>query len=219
MEEMSNEQEGKDAAERAGNSSSASYAGAVKTSNQKLVVTRKVSEGDGTMEISDLREVQRAVTRRILNSSPDFLVQIERTFLLEGKVLLICKDEKTLDWAKSVVEAIAPSLADHQGYVARGPKDRPPEKTFGIWIPEEEGLSIIDVLALVDRCNAEVHRRDMEFKYKAKGSGGSIYVVAVREPSLTGLKNLEYAPYAGYRRVHFQTRNVTKKTPDPETPK
>ena len=55
---------------------------------------------------------------------------------------MICKDEKTLEWAKHVVEAIVPSLVAHQGYDAKGPKDLPPAKTFAIWLPEDEGLSI-----------------------------------------------------------------------------
>ena len=64
---------------------------------------------------------------------------------------MICKDEKTLEWAKQVVEAIVPSLVVHQGYNAKGPKDLPPAKTFGIWLPEDESLSISDTLTLVCR--------------------------------------------------------------------
>ena len=59
----------------------------------------------------------------ILCTDPCFLVHIERTFIFEGKVLMICKDEKTLEWSKHVVEAIVPSLIVHQGYDAKGPKD------------------------------------------------------------------------------------------------
>ena len=94
----------------AGTSTSASYAGAVKASNQKLTITRKESEGDGGMDNLDLREAQSAITKMILRTDTGFLVRIERTFIFEGKVLVICKDEKTLEWAKHVVEA---SGADH----------------------------------------------------------------------------------------------------------
>ena len=59
---------------------------------------------------------------------------ISNTFTFEDKMLIICKD-KTLEWAKHVVEAIQPSLVDHQGYDAKGPKDLPPAKIFGIWLP------------------------------------------------------------------------------------
>ena len=38
---------------------------------------------------------------------------------------MICKDEKTLEWAKHVVEAIVPFLIVHQGYDSKGPKDLP----------------------------------------------------------------------------------------------
>ena len=106
----------------AGTSTPTSYAGAVKASNQKLTITRKESEGDGDMDNMDLREVQSAVTKMILRADPGFLVRIERTFIFEGKVLMICKDEKTLEWAKHVVEAIVPSLVAHQGYDAKKPK-------------------------------------------------------------------------------------------------
>ena len=109
------------------------YAGAVKASNQKLTITRKKSEGDGAMDNMDLREIQNATTKMILCTDPGFLVHIERTFIFEGKVLIICKDEKTLEWAKHVVEAIVPSLVVHQGYDAKGPKGLPLAKTFGIW--------------------------------------------------------------------------------------
>ena len=96
-----------------GTSTPASYAGAVKISNQKLTITRKESEGGGGMDNMDLREVQGAITKMILRTDPGFLVHIERSFIFEGKVLMICKDEKTLEWAKRVVEAIVPSLVIH----------------------------------------------------------------------------------------------------------
>ena len=96
----------------AGTSTPASYAGAVKASNQKLTITRKESEGDDGMDNMDLREVQSAITNMILSTDPGFLVHFERTFVFEGKVLMICKDEKTLEWVKHVVEAIVPSLVD-----------------------------------------------------------------------------------------------------------
>ena len=60
-----------------------------------------------------------------------------------------------MEWAKHVVEAIVPSLVVHQGYDAKGPKDLPLAKTFGIWLPEDDGLSISDTLTLVSRCNAK----------------------------------------------------------------
>ena len=57
------------------------------------------------MDNMDLREIQNAITKMILCTDPGFLVHIERTFIFEGKVLMICKNEKTLEWAKHVVEA------------------------------------------------------------------------------------------------------------------
>ena len=186
----------------AGTSTPTSYAGAVKASSQKLTIMRKESEGDGGMDNMDVREIQSAITKMILRTDPGFLVRIERTFIFEGKVLMICKDEKTLEWAKQVVEAIVPSLVVHQGYDAKGPKnDLPLAKTFGIWLPEDEGLSISDTLTLVSRFNAKISCTDLETKHSAKWSGGVLHVVSIREPSLTTLKELNYNPYAGYRRV------------------
>ena len=88
------------------------------------------------------------------------------------------------------------------------PKHLPPAKTFGVWLPEDEGLSIFDTLTLVSRCNAKISRRVLETKHSAKGNGGVIHVVSVREPSLTTLKELNYNPYAGYRRVQFQKKSA-----------
>ena len=195
----------------------ASYAAAVKASNQKLTITRKELEGDGGMDSMDLREVQSAITKMILRTDPGFLIRIERTFIFEGKVLMICKDEKTLEWAKQVIEAIVPSLVVHQGYDAKGPKDLPPAKTFGIWLPEDEGLNISDTLTLVSRCNAKISRRDLETKHSAKGNRGMLHVVSVREPSLTTLKELNYNPYAGYRRIQFQKKKSAKQLQNLET--
>ena len=93
-------------------------------------------------------------------------------------------DEKTLEWAKRMVEAIVPSLVVHQGYDAKVQKDLPPAKTFGMWLPEDEGWSISDTLTLVSRCNAKISRRDLETKHSAKGNGGVLHVVSVRESSL-----------------------------------
>ena len=85
---------------------------------------------------------------------------------------MICKDEKTLEWAKHVVEAIVPSLVVHQGYDAKGPKDLFLAKTFGIWLPEEDGLSISDTLTLVSHCNAKISCTDLETKHSAKWNKG-----------------------------------------------
>ena len=201
----------------AGTSTPASYDAAVKASNQKLAITRKESEGDSGIDNMDLREVQSAITKMILHTDPGFLVRIERTFIFEGKVLMICKDEKILEWAKQVVEAIVPSLVVHQGYDANGPKDLPPAKIFGDWLSEDESLSISDTFTLVSRCNAKISRRDLETKHSAKGNGGVLHVVSVREPSLTTLKKLNYNPYAGYRRVQFQKKKSAKQFQNLET--
>ena len=130
---------------------------------------------------------------------------------------MIYKDEKTLEWAKHVIEAIVPSLVGHQGYDAKRPKDLPPAKTFGIWLPDDEGSSISDTLTLVSRCNAKISRKDLETKHSAKGNGGVLHVVSVREPSLTTLKELSYNPYAGYRRVQFQKKKSAKQFQNLET--
>ena len=77
-----------------------------------------------------------------------------------------------MEWAKHVVEAIVPSLVVHQGYDAKGPKDLPLAKTFGIWLPEDDGLSISDTLTLVSRCNAKISCTDLETKHSAKWNEG-----------------------------------------------
>ena len=106
----------------AGTNTPTSYAGAVKASNQKLTITRKDSEGDGGMYNMDLHEVQSAITKRILRADPGFLVRIECSFIFEGETLMICEDEKTLEWAKHVIKVIEPPLVVHQNYDAKGPK-------------------------------------------------------------------------------------------------
>ena len=198
------EQRGTKRAEEAGPSNLASYARAVKTSNQKLVITRKGSKGEAPMVEFDLRVIQGAINQMILKTKLDFSVRIERTFIHSGRVLMICYDEKSLEWAQEILRAIAPTSVDHQGYEARGPKDAIKSETFGIWLPDNEGLEIKNVLELVDRCNPEIHLKDIRNKYKSKGSGGMLHVVAVQEPSLQSLEELEWAPFAGFRRVQFQ---------------
>ena len=78
------------------------------------------------MDSTVLRKVQSAMTKMILHSDPSFLVRIERIFIFEEKALMICTDEKTMGWAKHVVEAIAPFLVGHQSYDAKTSKDLPP---------------------------------------------------------------------------------------------
>ena len=73
---------------------------------------------------------------------------------------------------KHVLEAIVPSLVVHQGYDAKGPKDLPLAKTFGIWLPEDDGLSISDTLTLVSCCNAKISCTDLETKHSAKWNEG-----------------------------------------------
>ena len=91
------EQVGTKRAEKTGPSTAASYAKAVTTSNQRLVITRKVSKGDTLMVDSDLRVIQGVVNQMILKSKMDFSVRIERTFIHKGRILMICYDEKSLE--------------------------------------------------------------------------------------------------------------------------
>ena len=200
----------------AGTSTPTSYAGAVKASNQKLTITRKESQGM-VVWTTWIYVKFKCHHQMILDTNPGFLVHIERTFIFEGKVLMICKDEKTLEWAKHVVEAIVPSLVVHQGYDAKGPKDLPLAKTFGIWLPEDDGLSISDTLTLVARCKAKISCTDLETKHSAKWNEGVLHLVSVQEPSLTTLKELNYNPYAGYRRVQFQKKKSAKQFQNLET--
>ena len=205
------EQKGTKQAEEPGTSITASYAGAVRTSNQKHVVTRKGSNGDTPMEESDLPIIQGAINQKILQTKLDFSVRIERTFIHSGRVLLICYDEKSLEWAQEVVRTVPPPSLDHRGYEARGPKDIKLE-TFGVWLPDNEGLEIKNVLELVDRCNPDIHLKDIKLKYNAKGSGGMLHVVAVQEPSLKSLEKWDWAPFAGFRRVQFQKQKHSDKS-------
>ena len=122
-----------------------------------------------------------------------------------------------MEWAKHVVEAIVPSLVVHQGYDAKGTKDLPLAKTFGIWLPEDDGLSISDTLTLVSCCNAKITCTDLETKHSAKWNEGVLHLVSVQEPSLTTLKELNYNPYAGYRRVQFQKKKSAKQFQNLET--
>ena len=162
---------------------------------------------------SDLRVIQGVINQTILKSKMDFSVRIERTFIQKGRILMICYDEKSLEWAQEVVRAIAPTSMNHQGCKARCPKDAIKSEIFGIWLPDNEGLDIKNVLKLVDRCNPDIHLRDIRVKYSAKGSGGMLHVVAVQEvqePSLDSLEEWDWARFAGCRRVQFQKRTVKK---------
>ena len=82
-------------------------------------------------------------------------------------------------------------------------------KTFGVWLSDEEKIGISGVLDVVAR-NPGLHRQHMEIRGSSKGEGGQLYIVAVREPSLTALEEMDYKPYMGYRQVHFQTRGPKK---------
>ena len=84
------------------------------------------------MDSMDLCKIQNDILKMIFRADFGFRVRIESMFIFEDKVLMISKDEKILNWAKHLVEAIVPSLVDRQDYDAKGPKDLPPAKTFGI---------------------------------------------------------------------------------------
>ena len=124
---------------------------------------------------------------------------------------MICYDEKFLEWAQEVVRAVPPPSMNHRGYEARGPKDIK-SATFGVWLPDNEGLEIKNVLELVDRCNPDIHLKNIKLKYNAKGSGGMLHVVAVQEPSLKSLEKWDWASCAGFRRVQFQKQKQSDKS-------
>ena len=154
----------------------------------------------------DLRIIQEAINQKILKTKLDFSVRIERTFIHSGRVLLICYDEKSLEWAQEVMRVVPQPSMDHRGYEARGPKDIKSE-TFGVWLPDNEGLEIKNVLELVDRCNPDIHLKDIKVKYNVKGSGGMLHVVAVQEPSLKSLEKWDWALFGGFRKVQFQKQS------------
>ena len=86
------------------------------------------------------------------------------------------------------MRAIAPISMDHQGYEARRPQDAVTTDTFGICLSDDEGLDFENVLEQVDHCNPNIHFRDirtfvtisrLKVKYKAKGSGEILLVLAV----------------------------------------
>ena len=131
---------------------------------------------------SDLRIIQGAINQKIFKTKLDFSVRIERTFIHSGRVLLICYDKKSLEWAQEVVRAVPSPSMDHRGYEARGPKDIKSE-TFGVWL-RDEGLDIKNVLELVDRCNPDIHLTDIKLKYNTKGSGEKLHVVQSKYLSL-----------------------------------
>ena len=64
----------------------------------------------------------------------------------------------------------------------------------------------------MDRCNPDIHLKDIRLKYNAKGSGGMLHVVAVQEPSLKSLEKWDWAPFAGFRRVQFQKQKQSEKS-------
>ena len=142
----------------------------------------------------DLFENQSAINKMILRVHSGFLVYIERTFIFKKKVLIICKGEKILEWAKHVVEANEPSLVDHQGCDAKGLKDSTPAKTFRIWLPEDESSSISNTRKLISGSNAKISLNDLESKHSAKRKGEVLHVVSVRKPLLTSLEELQYNP-------------------------
>jgi len=79
-------------------------------------------------------------------------------------------------------------------------------KLFGVWISSVDDIEIRDLLTLVDRCNTELQLKHMEVRGSSKGKGGTLYIIGVREPSLSGLRKLNLQPYAGCRRIQFQEK-------------
>ena len=82
---------------------------------------------------------------------------------------------RNLGVGKHVLEAIVPFLVVHQCYDAKGPKDLPLAKTFGIWLPEDDGLSISDTPYTVSRSNAKISCTDLETKHSAKWNEGVLH--------------------------------------------
>ena len=129
------ELEGTKREEKARTSITAWYAGAVLTSNQKLVATRKGSNGDTPIIETDLQVIQGAIKWTILKTKLDVSVRIEKIFIHWDTVLLICYDEKSSEWAQEVVRAVPPPQWTIKGTKhPRGLKDIK-SKTFGVWLP------------------------------------------------------------------------------------
>ena len=77
-----------------GDKAKGSYSKAA-SSGSLLKITRREAE-DIPLYDSDVWEVQQAIFRALLYSDPGFVVRIERTFLHDGRVQVVCRDDQTL---------------------------------------------------------------------------------------------------------------------------
>lgn len=179
----------------------------------KKGITLKITCKDDNREVSEADSIfiASAIEEHMFLAAGRIQPQVERNILRSDGLYISCRDQKTLDWLKTVVNDLSPPEEDHPGFIALGPGDRPPMRRFYVWFPgpREPARSV----RLLEICNG-LEPKKIIIRAVIPGEGGNTLVLGVATEMLELLKKNDYSLYCGLGKVHF--RDPVPKKPELE---
>jgi len=196
------------------------FAGAAKTTLSMYVGP---TMGDVPLTLEEFWNIKRALQLKVLDrarKSPEWPVQVESCTHHQGRVRVICSDERSLGWVKEEAGKLVPPPGSRKGYWVMGPSDLPPTKKCTAWVPLDVARGKKDLLQLLEASNTGLRIAGLHLIRETPPSGqghlrGRICVFAVEEDTFQRLEALQMRPFCGMGRMEFRHRAPGAPPPPP----
>ena len=170
--------------------------------------------GDAPLSVEEFVFVKRTLNKRVLDrarKTPEWPIQVESCTHHNGRVRVICSDERSLGWVREEARKLVPAPGSRKGFWVMGPGDLPPTKRCTAWVPLDVAESKKDLLQLLEASNTDLRVAGLHLTTEAPLSGqghkrGRVCVFAVEEDTFQRLEALKMRPFCGMGRLEFRYR-------------
>lgn len=182
--------------------------------------------GEGPLTVEEFVFVKRTLNKRVLERArltPEWPVQVESCTHHNGRVRIVCSDERSLGWVREEAKKLVPGSGSRKGFWVMGPGDLPPTKRCTAWVPLDVAESKKDLLQLLEASNTDLRVSGLHLTTEAPPSGqgqkrGRVCVFAVEEDVFQRLEALKMRPFCGMGRLEFRYRVPGSHPPPPKAP-
>ena len=115
--------------------------------------------GEAPLTVEEFVLMKRTLNKRVLDRArltPEWPVQVESCTHHNGRVRVICSDERSLGWVREEAKKLVPGPGSRKGFWVMGPGDLPPTKRCTAWVPLDVAESKKDLLQLLEASNTDL---------------------------------------------------------------